>query len=68
MPKALNDSGLFVQRLTQGGSSPVYSKPSEPARRKADVQAKIAAEFLRLDRVFGSWFLSRWEDFLQSTD
>ncbi|CAG8947289.1 unnamed protein product [Penicillium salamii] len=65
---ALNDSGVLVQRLTQGGSSPVYSKPSEPARRKADVQAKIAAEFLRLDRVFGFWFLSRWEDFLQSTE
>ncbi|CAG7959530.1 unnamed protein product [Penicillium salamii] len=65
---ALNDSGLLFQRLTQGGSPPVYSKPSEPARRKADVQAKIAAEFLRLDRVFGSWFLSRWEDFLQSTE
>ncbi|CAG8376199.1 unnamed protein product [Penicillium salamii] len=65
---ALNDSELFVQRLTQGGSSPVYSKPLEPARRKADVQAKIAAELLRLDRAFGPWFLSRWEDFLQSTE
>jgi hypothetical protein len=41
---------------------------SEPARRKSEAQAKIAAEFLRLDPIFGSWFLPFWRTWTKATE
>ncbi|KXG48999.1 Terpenoid synthase [Penicillium griseofulvum] len=41
---------------------------SEPAQRKSEAQAKIAAEFLRLDPTFGSWFLPFWRTWTKATE
>ncbi|RJE25610.1 geranyl-geranyl pyrophosphate [Aspergillus sclerotialis] len=58
------ENRTLLQALNQSSLDSVLK--SEKARRKSEVQAKIAAEFLRLDRVFGNWFLSYWETFAKS--
>lgn len=59
---------MLHQALTQSGMTSVSSRVSEKAQRKSEVQAKIAAEYLRLDPVFGDWFISRWETFTKSVE
>jgi hypothetical protein len=57
---------MLLQALNQGGGTLTLTPLSEAARRKSEVQAKIAAGYLRLDPEFGRWFLSYWEKFTQS--
>ncbi|KAJ5082097.1 Terpenoid synthase [Penicillium argentinense] len=41
---------------------------SGSSQRKSEAQAKVAADFLRLDPVFADWFLSYWKTFVHSVD
>ncbi|KAJ5306782.1 hypothetical protein N7508_005797 [Penicillium antarcticum] len=64
----LLENQMLHQALTQSGMTSVSTRVSEKAQRKSEVQAKIAAEYLRLDPVFGNWFISRWETFTKSVE
>ncbi|KAJ5766240.1 uncharacterized protein N7511_003856 [Penicillium nucicola] len=64
----LLENKMLHQALTQSGMTSVSTRVSEKAQRKSEVQAKIAAEYLRLDPVFGEWFISRWETFTKSVE
>ncbi|KAJ6032730.1 hypothetical protein N7540_003462 [Penicillium herquei] len=59
---------VLDQTLHQSGMTPDSTIASDSARRKAEVQAKIAAEFLRLDPIFGNWFMSYWRKWTKSTE
>jgi hypothetical protein len=56
------------QTVNQSGMTSRPTLMSEPARRKSEAQAKIAAEFLRLDPIFGSWFLPFWRTWTKATE
>jgi len=58
---------MLIQALSQSQMSSLSTRVSERSRRKAEVQAKIAAEYLRLDPVFGEWFFKKWEVLAQSS-
>lgn len=57
---------MLHQAINQSGMTSVSTRISPKAQRKAEVQAKIAAEYLRLDPVFGEWFLNAWQTFTAS--
>lgn len=57
---------MLHQAINQSGMTSVSTRVSPKAQRKAEVQAKIAAEYLRLDPVFGEWFLKAWQTFTAS--
>ena len=54
---------MLHQAVNQSGMTSVSTRSSDKAQRKSEVQAKIAAEYLRLDPVFGEWFLQKWQTF-----
>jgi len=56
------------QTLNQRGMTFSSTIMSESARRKSEAQAKIATEFLRLDPIFGNWFLSFWRTWTKATE
>lgn len=57
---------MLHQAINQSGMTSVSTRVSPRAQRKAEVQAKIAAEYLRLDPVFGEFFLKAWQTFTTS--
>ncbi|KAJ5259899.1 hypothetical protein N7505_009280 [Penicillium chrysogenum] len=59
----LLENKMLHQALNQSGMTSVSTRVSDKAQRKSEVQAKIAAEYLRLDPVFGEWFLNKWQTF-----
>ncbi|EKV06494.1 hypothetical protein PDIG_76910 [Penicillium digitatum PHI26] len=60
------ENEMLHQAINQSGMTSVSTRISPKAQRKAEVQAKIAAEYLRLDPVFGEWFLNAWQTFTAS--
>ncbi|KAJ6023753.1 hypothetical protein N7540_004550 [Penicillium herquei] len=59
------DNNMLFQSLDQNGSATISSVITESGRRKSEVQAKIAAEFLRLDPVFAGRLMSHWKKYTQ---
>lgn len=54
---------MLHQAVNQSSMGSVSTRVSAKAQRKSEVQAKIAAEYLRLDPAFGEWFLKKWQTF-----
>ncbi|OQE91319.1 hypothetical protein PENNAL_c0010G00185 [Penicillium nalgiovense] len=59
----LLENKMLHQAVNQSSMGSVSTRVSAKAQRKSEVQAKIAAEYLRLDPAFGEWFLKKWQTF-----
>lgn len=66
--KVLQENEMLRQFLRQSGATSITSKLTEAKQRKSEVQAKIVAEFMRQDPVFGNYLLLCWEAFLKTTE
>lgn len=66
--KVLQENEMLRQFLRQSGATSITAKLTEAKQRKSEVQAKIVAEFMRQDPVFGNYLLSCWEAFLKKTE
>ncbi|KAJ5801567.1 uncharacterized protein N7518_003635, partial [Penicillium psychrosexuale] len=62
----LLENKMLHQAINQSSMTSVSNRVSAKAQRKSEVQAKIAAEYLRLDPVFGEFFLKAWQTFTAS--
>lgn len=66
--QVLHENQMLHQALSQSGTTSITTRLTEATRRKSEVQAKIAAGYMRLDPVFGNWLVSCWEAFTKSTE
>lgn len=58
---------MLHQVISPNNSANSFSiTDSDAGRRKTEVRAKIASEFMRLDPFWASWFLESWKKFTQS--
>lgn len=58
---------MLHQVISPSDSAKSFSiADSETTRRKTEVRAKIASEFMRLDPFWANWFLGSWKKFTQS--
>lgn len=68
LSQVLHENQMLHQALSQSGTTSITTRLTEATRRKSEVQAKIAAGYMRLDPVFGNWLVSCWEAFTKSTE